>query len=132
MPFVADRGLATVGPFMLRMTDREGAPQSRTEVLVAEPNRLLSYRWGEDVLTWKLEPEGDGTHLTLRHITKMSEQTTCFAAGWHLCIEVLGRFLDGYPVGAIVGHAAMDYGWQTLHDAYAEILGSATETESPS
>ncbi|WP_159586495.1 SRPBCC domain-containing protein [Chelativorans xinjiangense] len=129
MPFVADRDIATVGPFTLRTTDRERAEESAAEVLTAEPARLLRYSWGDDVLTWELEPEGDGTRLTLRHLTKTPEYIARFAGGWHLCIDVLDRFLDGRPVGPIVGGAAIDYGWQDLHDAYANILGLAADKE---
>lgn len=41
------------------------------EVIEVEPERRLSYRFAEGVLdttvTWTLEPEGDGTRLTLDH-----------------------------------------------------------------
>ena len=129
MPFVSDREIASVGSFTMRTTDREEAVESAAEVLAAEPTRLLRYSWGDDVLTWELEPDGDGTRLTLRHLTKTPEHIARFAGGWHLCIDVLERFLDGHPVGPIVGSAAMDHGWQGLHDAYADILGSATDKE---
>lgn len=122
MPFVADRDIAAVGSFMLRMTDREEAEERAAEVLAAEPARLLRYRWGDDVLTWELEPEGDGTRLTLRHLTKMPDQIASFAAGWHICIDVLARFLAGQPVGAIVGEDAMLYGWKELNEAYSARL----------
>jgi hypothetical protein len=44
------------------------------------------------------------------------------AAGWHLCFDVLEHLLDGDPVGPIRGRAAMEHGWQDLHDMYAEQL----------
>ena len=122
MPFVADRDITAIGPFMLRMTDREEAEESAAEVLAAEPARLLRYRWGDDVLTWELEPEGDGTRLTLRHLTMVPEQIARFAAGWHICIEVLVRFLAGQPIGAILGEDAMHYGWTELSEAYSARL----------
>lgn len=126
MPFVADRDIAAVGPFMLRMTDREGAEESAAEVLAAEPARLLRYRWGDDVLTWELEPDGDGTRLTLRHLTRVPDQIASFAAGWHICIDVLARFLAGRPIGAIVGDDALNHGWTKLNEAYAARLKDDT------
>ena len=44
------------------------------------------------------------------------------AAGWHICLVVAERLLDGHPIGPIVGENAMRFGWQALHDAYAERL----------
>jgi hypothetical protein len=44
------------------------------------------------------------------------------AAGWHLCLDVAERMLDGEPIGPIRGQDAMNHGWQELHDAYAERL----------
>ncbi|MBA4207642.1 SRPBCC family protein [Pannonibacter phragmitetus] len=127
MPFVSDRDIGTPGPFFLRMTDHEEAGESAAEVLKAEPARLLQYTWGDDVLTWELEPRGSGTRLTLRHRTNVPEHFASFAAGWHICIDVMVRFLDGSPVGPIVGEAAMEFGWQDLHEAYSEILGAALD-----
>ena len=38
------------------------------EVLEVEPERLFKYRFTSDwTLTWRLEPEGNGTRLTLLH-----------------------------------------------------------------
>ena len=45
------------------------------------------------------------------------------AAGWHLCLVVAERLLDGEPIEPIVGEQAREYGWDDLHDAYAQRLG---------
>jgi hypothetical protein len=34
------------------------------------------------------------------------------------------RYLEGNPVGAIVGEEAKQYGWQQLHHRYAQRLQS--------
>jgi hypothetical protein len=47
------------------------------------------------------------------------------AAGWHLCLMVAERMLDGRPIGRIVGSEAKKYGWERVHDAYAAALGIA-------
>ena len=45
--------------------------QQQCEVLEVDPGRLLSYTFAEGALdttiTWRLEPEGAGTRLFLRH-----------------------------------------------------------------
>ncbi len=44
------------------------------------------------------------------------------AAGWHLCLDVAERLLDGDPVGPIRGEDAKNYGWDRLREEYAERL----------
>jgi uncharacterized protein YndB with AHSA1/START domain len=43
----------------------------RCEVLAVEPERLFSYRFAQPtldtIITWRLEPEGTGTRVTLVH-----------------------------------------------------------------
>ena len=64
-----------------------------------------------------------GTRLTLAHTVGDREWVPKVAAGWHLCLDVAERLLAGQPIEPIRGHDAMNYGWERLHDAYAEALG---------
>ena len=45
--------------------------QQQCEVLAVEPERLFAYSFAPDtlnsVITWRLEPEGEGTRLSLEH-----------------------------------------------------------------
>jgi hypothetical protein len=46
------------------------------------------------------------------------------SAGWHISLDVLGRFLAGEPIGAIAGINAMKFaGWQRLVGEYAKQFG---------
>jgi hypothetical protein len=46
------------------------------------------------------------------------------AAGWHVCFDVMDRFLAGQPIGRIVGPEAMGLsGWQRLNAEYAKQFG---------
>ena len=45
------------------------------------------------------------------------------AAGWHLCLVVAERLLDGDAVAPIRGQAAREHGWDELNEAYAAKLG---------
>lgn len=74
------------------------------------------------MLTWELTPQGDGTLLTLRHTTKTPEHLSSFAAGWHICIAVAEHFMDGRPIGRVVGQKALEFGWTELNDQYRERL----------
>lgn len=124
-PFTADRNLSQLGGVTLTMTDTADGDAIPSRVTRCEPPVDLEYSWGTDVLCWHLEPTADGTTLTLRHTTDDPTMVPKVAAGWHICLAVADRLLDGRPVGPIVGDAAMQHGWQALHDAYADALGIA-------
>jgi uncharacterized protein YndB with AHSA1/START domain len=122
-PFAAAADLSRVGDTTLTLVDGPDRTDLPATVLRAEPPTLLEYTWGDDRLRWELEPSGAGTRLTLRHILAKPDADAMVAAGWHLCLLVLRRLLDGNPIGVIRGREAMDYGWEALRDGYAEKLG---------
>jgi uncharacterized protein YndB with AHSA1/START domain len=122
-PFEPNRDLATAGPAELRMTDGNVTEEFPAEVRHALAPLVLEYTWGDDLLRWELAAEGAGTRLTLRHTVGGREWVPRVAAGWHLCLVVAERFLDGQPIGPITGREAKKYGWEALHDAYAATLG---------
>lgn len=124
MPFVSDQPLDRPGPARLRMTDDStdnGVLDG--EVLKSDHARLLVFRWAEDVLTWELQADGTHTVLILRHATTLPDHLSSFAAGWHVCIAVLDRFLEGRPVGRIVGLRAIQAGAPGLKAQYSARLG---------
>ncbi|MCM0677643.1 SRPBCC family protein [Micromonospora phytophila] len=121
-PFLADRDLGSPGAAVLTLVDGEHTEDHPATVRRAEPPHLLEYTWGEDLLRWELVPAGTGTRLTLRHTVADRGTAPMAAAGWHLCLDVAERLLDGDPVGPIRGAEAMDFGWAQLRDAYADRL----------
>jgi uncharacterized protein YndB with AHSA1/START domain len=124
-PFDADRDLGAPGKAALAMDDGGTATTFDSQVVRAEPPSVLEYTWGEDLLRWELEPAGGGTRLTLRHTVGDRSWLSKVTAGWHICVDVLGHFLDGTPIGRIVGDDAKNHGWEALEAAYAARLGSA-------
>jgi uncharacterized protein YndB with AHSA1/START domain len=124
-PFVANRYLGSVGEATLTMIDGDTKEDMPAMVLRAEPPTLLEYTWGDDLLHWELAPTAAGTRLTLRHTVREEGLLPKVAAGWHLCLVVAGRLLDGQPIGPIRGQDALNYGWQELNDAYAAKLAGA-------
>ena len=49
------------------------------------------------------------------------------AAGWHICLDVLDRYLGDRPLGRIAGPAAMEVdGWQRLNAEYARQFRAET------
>jgi uncharacterized protein YndB with AHSA1/START domain len=123
-PFTADRDLDRTGDATLTMIDGEVAEPLPASVTRVEPPRLLEYTWGEDQLRWELEAVGPAgpTRLTLRHTLTDREWLPKVAAGWHLCLDVAERRLDGAPIPPIRGRDALNYGWQDLADTYAKRL----------
>jgi uncharacterized protein YndB with AHSA1/START domain len=121
-PFDADRNLGTVGPVKLSTVGTPAPAVSEAKVKRAEAPRLLEYDWGGKDLRWELEPLADGTRLTLWHAIDRGF-ISWGAAGWHICFDVLDRFLAGEPLGRIVGPEAMKFDWQRLNAEYARQLG---------
>ncbi|WP_079084940.1 SRPBCC domain-containing protein [Streptomyces dysideae] len=89
-------------------------------VVRAEPPTLLEYTLGTDLLRWELAATGAGTRLTLRHTVKDREWIPKVAAGWHLCLDVAEKLLEGRSIPPIRGAAAVDFGWSELNDRYAQ------------
>ena len=128
-PFRADRNLAGTGPATLTMVDADTEVASDSTVLRSDPPASLEYTWDADVLRWELAEIGTGTRLTLRHTVQAESWVPKVVAGWHLCLDVAERLLDGDPVPVIRGREAMNHGWQDLHDAYAAKLGIEGDPE---
>src|SRR6201996_8336112 len=120
-PFEADTNLGRAGVAVKLTTVGTPSPQvAETTVTRAKAPQVLEYNWGGNAMRWKLEAAGAGTRLTLwnnidRRFISMG------AAGWHICLDVLERFLAGKPIGRMVGADAMKFsGWQRLNAAYAK------------
>jgi uncharacterized protein YndB with AHSA1/START domain len=131
-PFDADGALGAAGSTVKLTT--VGAPQphvTETKVIRADAPNLLEYGWGGNDMRWELEAVGDGTRLTLwtsidRRYISMG------AAGWHVCLDVLDRFLSGTPIGRMVGPGVMKFnGWQRLNAEYAKQFGVETPGWAP-
>jgi uncharacterized protein YndB with AHSA1/START domain len=122
-PFEANGNLGTVGTTAKLTTVAAPTPQiSETRVTRADAPKLLEYNWGENDLRWELEAVGDGTRLTLWHNIDR-RFISLGAGGWHICLDVLDRFLSGTPINRIVGGEAMKFGWRRLNAEYAKQFG---------
>lgn len=122
-PFDADRNLGTTGAVKLSTVAAPTPQVSETSVKRAEAPRLLEYSWGGNDIRWELEPVAIGTRLTLWH--NIGRRFVAMgAAGWHICFDVLDRFLAGHPIGRIVAGDALKFdGWRRLNAEYAKQFG---------
>jgi uncharacterized protein YndB with AHSA1/START domain len=129
-PFDADRNLGSVGPIKLTTVGTPTPQTSESQVTRAEAPRLLEYAWGDNAMRWQLEPTSDGTRLTLWHNIDRGF-IAMGAAGWHICLDVLDRFVAGEPIGRIVASRAMSHGWQRLNAEYAHQFGLEPQNWPP-
>jgi uncharacterized protein YndB with AHSA1/START domain len=93
-------------------------------MLACEPNRLMEFRWGDDLLRITLEPDGAGTRLTLVDVLSDIGKGARDAAGWHVCLDNLERWLAGEPTGE--GNE-----WEPLNLEYASRFGPEAATLGP-
>ena len=106
-PFDSDRNLGTVGTATLTTVGAPTPLVSETQVKRADPPKVLEFSWGTQDIRWELEPlGGGGTRLTLwasigRRFISMG------AAGWHICLDVLDRFVADRPIGRILRAQAL-------------------------
>ena len=131
-PFDADRSLGNVGASVKLTTVGAPTPHvTETKVTKADVGRALEYTWGGNDIRWQLEPVAGGTRLTLWHNIDR-RYISMGAAGWHIALDVLDRFLDGHPIGRTVGPDAMKFsGWQRLNSEYAKQFGVELPNWSP-
>jgi hypothetical protein len=116
-PFDADGSLGTVGA-MVKLTWTGTSQVSETRVTRADAPKVLEYY----DIRWELQALGSGTRLTLWH--NIDRRFIAMgAAGWHICFDVLDRFLGGTPIGRIVAGEAMKFGWPRLNAEYAQQFG---------
>jgi len=121
-PFDVDRSLSSVGPVKLSTVGIPTPQVSETRVTRADAPRLLEYQWSGNDMRWQLEPLGNGTRLTLWHQIDRGF-ISMGAAGWHICLDVLDRFLAAEPLGRIVAGEAMKFDWRRLNAEYAKQFG---------
>jgi uncharacterized protein YndB with AHSA1/START domain len=93
------------------------------KMLAFEPGKMLEILWGTDTLRIELEPDGDGTILTLVDTFHELGKAARDASGWHECIGRLVAHLDGTP--------APGAEWKSVLGRYQERFGPDASTIGP-
>ena len=123
-PYDADRNLGETGATVKLLT--AGAPAEHTEetrITRADAPKVLEFSWAGQNLRWELAAIAGGTRLTMWHNIDRNF-ISMGAAGWHICLDVLDRFLAGQPIGRLVGMDALQHGgWRQLNVEYAKQFG---------
>jgi uncharacterized protein YndB with AHSA1/START domain len=100
--------------------ENDDGPEQKGELRACDPPRLLEYTWGDELLRFELSEAGPGgKHTKLVFTTTFGEhsQASRDATGWHMCLDNLGRNLEGekpQPAGEK---------FTELNAAYKEALG---------
>lgn len=102
--------------------------QSNT-VLTARPFDLFEHTFGghpDSIVSWRLRPDGDGTHLTLVHRVPQAwaDARRNVLSGWHHHMEGLDDAARG------VRHPWDWDRWFALRDAYAARIGDSQTTDA--
>lgn len=95
-------------------------------VLAVEPERLLEFEWGTDVLRIELAPDGTRTTLTLTHVFDERGKAARDAAGWHVCLDHLAASLQ-----PAVGTTESTPAWNIRFDQYRHELGPEASSVLP-
>jgi len=110
--------LHTGADFSYRFADTN--VESCGRVLRFDPPHLIEHTWFDNVppgsvVSWRIDPEGEGCRLTLTHIFKSPEDAPRTAAGWTSLIEALANDLGDRTARTGGG---MDT-WRAYRDDYA-------------
>ena len=101
------------------------APQMNGEMIAYEPHSLLEFEWGGDVLRFELQPDEDGTLLTLYDSFEKLGKGARDAAGWHVKLDQLEHHLAGETP------PPEETAWKAVHTEYVQMLGPEAATIGP-
>jgi uncharacterized protein YndB with AHSA1/START domain len=110
---------------MLRFEGEGGSFEG--EVLRYQPETLLEFRWGGDIIRLEVTPHGGGTALTLLDTFAAVGKAARDGAGWHACLDTLAFELDGLSAPWESPHQR----WAAVHPGYVEKFGPAAATLGP-
>jgi hypothetical protein len=95
------------------------------QMLVFDPPSVMEFTWGPDLLRIELKADGAGTLLTLTDTFDDVGKAARDAAGWHECLDLLAKDLDGATP------PAWGETWRRVHPAYVTALGPEAATIGP-
>jgi uncharacterized protein YndB with AHSA1/START domain len=102
---------------LLTFSESQGrVPDFTGEVLAYQPPALLEFRWGPDTLRMEVAGRDQGCTLTLLHTFDELGKASRDAAGWHVCLDTLARYLEGTeaPPAEL---------WSEVHPGYVSSFG---------
>jgi uncharacterized protein YndB with AHSA1/START domain len=81
------------------------------------PMSVLQFAWGADQVRFELAAEPRGCRLLLiEQITEITSYTPKDLAGWHVCLDVVGRLMDG------VTTESRKLEWEGWYEQYKQLI----------
>lgn len=105
---------------------QEGGTALDGRVLTFEPERLVEFVWGTDVVRIELAADATGTTFTLTHVFDERGKAARDAAGWHVCLDDLARSLQPPDEST-----EPPPGWEVRFDQYRRELGPEASSILP-
>jgi uncharacterized protein YndB with AHSA1/START domain len=96
------------------------------KMLAYDPESLIEFRWGADVVRIELRPVGEATELTLLDTLEERGKGARDGAGWHACLDALEAALGGEANA----RSQMNV-WAEVHPHYIEEFGPEAATIGP-
>ncbi|MDQ2896401.1 MAG: SRPBCC family protein [Actinomycetota bacterium] len=115
--------LASGAPIAFRFA-QDAHPPMRGEVLTVTPEREPSFTWGEETLSFALEPADAGAACRLSLTVVMPElgKAARDSAGWESCLDMLAPVAGGQRPARPAGQGE----WEAYYDAYQRLGLPAT------
>jgi uncharacterized protein YndB with AHSA1/START domain len=96
------------------------------QVLEVTVPRALEFTWGPDTIRLELEPDGEGTRLTLLDTLEELGKAARDGSGWHVCLDHLEHDLNGTTPRWTASER-----WREVHPDYVQALGPEAATIGP-
>jgi len=106
--------------------ENDEAPPFDGEMLVYEPPCSMTLRWGDEVLRFEVEAQGDGSVLSLTVTFDEVGKVARDGAGWHACLDLLGAVVAGHQAP----WSSADR-WRDVHPTYVDRFGPEASTIGP-
>jgi|GEM_PF-5040144 len=110
---------------------RTGGGELDGVIVKIEPQRLLRYAWGTSIVEWTIEPAETGSrYVFAQHglYPRPLPDEEGLAAGWHVWLEDLERFLD---TGSPSTEEAGGIRWHAMGKLYRPKLEAAVTLPPP-
>jgi uncharacterized protein YndB with AHSA1/START domain len=124
-PTTIEGGWVAGGALRFAFPNNE-APSFGGDMLAFEPQSLMELRWGDEILRFVLEPDGDRTVLTFTVAFDELGKVARDGAGWHACLDLLDF--------AIAGRVALwssAHRWRQVNPLYVERFGPEASRIGP-
>ena len=116
-PTTVEGELAVGSPLQFSFREVQIAPMDGM-VLSVDPPKLLEFTWGDERLRFELTADGAGTLLGFSASFADLAKAARDAAGWHVCLDMLGYGLSGQPAPW-----TSDDRWRQVIGAYRASFG---------